>query len=532
MKQRQALAIVLAVGTLAAVVLADIRTQPEHSPGATQRIESSPAPRVLVSRGRASAELVALGTPFRLSSTSTSPAAIDELSRILGSLQSGADIIAERRSWRGRRERALVHAFAVELAGRTGLSLDGVELAPTWVSLRALESGSKLEDLWLEAGDDVHVVGRDCKSAFRLVVEHPLWRGRVLDVVHIRHGTVSRARGSSLERPILAIVVTSEAERAHALAHGIVTMSSELGFELAEENSLALFLVGENGEIRRSAAWRRLAESDCARTPPSTSEVEDVEPSTVSTVVAPREGPRRAEGRSSRSPSDMIEVRGLVGSKRVRFRLDRTEVSNREYAAFSSATASDPHRHCHPDEPAGKDHTPRYFREFRAPAFLASPARKLAPFDEATFRNLDHPVVGLDFWDVYAFARWAGKRLPTPEEWRVAACGDGRPWPFGGVWDPSRVNAGEEMNGENDGFTYTAPVRSFQSGASPQGLLHMAGNVAEWTLDPESGTYSALGGSFASNATGVSCLSARAVEPGFRSFDLGFRCAADFEGDD
>lgn len=85
----------------------------------------------------------------------------------------------------------------------------------------------------------------------------------------------------------------------------------------------------------------------------------------------------------------------------------------------------------------------------------------------------DHPVVYVDLDDARAYARWAGKRLPTEAEWQLAGQGtDGRAWPWGNEDRP------ELRNGNGEG---TSPVRAYPAGASPYGCLDMAGNVWQWT---------------------------------------------------
>jgi len=131
-------------------------------------------------------------------------------------------------------------------------------------------------------------------------------------------------------------------------------------------------------------------------------------------------------------------------------------------------------------------------------------------------------VVGVDWWDAYAFTSWAGKRLPTRGEWEAAAgAGAGRTWPWGDRWEWALANTGGEKWGEHDGHTYAAPVDSFPAGASPAGALHMAGNVAEWTREGW-----VMGGSSNSNPSGVRVDAGRLREPGYRSFDIGLRAAS------
>jgi TolB-like protein len=175
------------------------------------------------------------------------------------------------------------------------------------------------------------------------------------------------------------------------------------------------------------------------------------------------------------------------------FYIDLYEVTNRAYAYFISATA---HK------------APAHWKDGIVP-----------PGEE------EHPVMGVSFEEAARFAAWAGKRLPTEEEWELAAMGNTVcKFPWGDSHRPGASNIWSE------GLNNTVAVGSYPEDLSPFGLYDVVGNVAEWVdswLGPQKLYRTYRGGSYYVNMTDPSLFSRDGHYPNSSNKYVGFRCARD-----
>jgi serine/threonine-protein kinase len=200
-----------------------------------------------------------------------------------------------------------------------------------------------------------------------------------------------------------------------------------------------------------------------------------------------------------------------------RYYLARHPVTNRQFAQFLAATGYRP-------------------TDAEAHRFLAHWKGPRCPTDLAA-----HPVVYVSWLDARAYCRWAARRLPSEAEWEKAARGvDGNKYPWGRD-EPTtdHANFGRARGGG------TLPADACPRGASPYGLLGMAGNVFEWcedvddpsfylhgpdrnprnTIQPGDAPCVIRGGSWMYDARALRTYARSSFLPHFRVDNVGFRVA-------
>ena len=142
------------------------------------------------------------------------------------------------------------------------------------------------------------------------------------------------------------------------------------------------------------------------------------------------------------------------------FYMDKYEVTNAQYKAFVDANPE-----------WQKDHVPQ---KYHMHYYLYDWDGNNYPRGKG-----NHPVTRVGWYGAMAYARWAGKRLPTEAEWEKAARGGffGKKYPWGNIIDSSMTNYGKPWQNP------PATTAVGQYPANGYGLYDMAGNAKEWCLD-------------------------------------------------
>ena len=204
------------------------------------------------------------------------------------------------------------------------------------------------------------------------------------------------------------------------------------------------------------------------------------------------------------------------------FYIDTHEVTNEEYAKFIEFIESienDDSMFRHPKQPTDIQGLTGIGIRSHIPKCWGFPG----------YNDPKQPVVGVTFWDAYAFAKWAGKRLPTATEWEYTASGkERRIYPWGNNAEIARLFCKELSKQMNR--SYPMLVDSLTEGAVPgTQIFHLAGNVREWTApsDEESTESAVKGGSFRTLMSIITNGYYEMLELSRWDDETGFRCAMD-----
>jgi len=391
----------------------------------------------------------------------------------------------------------------------------------------------------------------------KMLAKHP--EDRYADLNEFSAAIHQLLSGNAL--PIAAHSNTAQTQRRSWLGWGLcVAALILLAVGLARSGGISLALLGRRVENTPTAKFlvpvamgtgkstsRGVPSSTSA--PTSTVTLVPVPGSVIATQVSPNDG------------MVMVLVPGgdfIAGAADKQHRaylpafwIDKTEVTNRMFAAFVKATG--------------------YVTDAEAKGFSRITGNMYSPKGEMDVQGFNWrrpagpgstylgsealPVIHVSWNDAAAYCAWAGQRLPTSSEWEKAARStDGRKYPWGNAIDncsrgnfddESKITPGQVVGLACDGYARAAaPVGSFPSGASPYGTLDMAGNVAEWVA-PDAGQGEAgmqvqasaeqttevarpvRGGSYLSSIDSLASAAEQTHYGDNSRFDLGFRCSAD-----
>lgn len=222
------------------------------------------------------------------------------------------------------------------------------------------------------------------------------------------------------------------------------------------------------------------------------------------------------------------------------FTMDSAEVSNADFKAFIDADGYNKREYW---DDAGWN--------WKVNNSISQPLY----WNDSKYNQNTQPVVGVSWYEAYAYSKWVGKRLPTEAEWEFAAKGEPSvtyPWnnmlyPWGNTSPSTTTNLSNGFfgaDGSLDAFKYTSPSGSLPAGNTASGISDLSGNVMEWASDwydygyygrtndfvnpqgPVNGSFKVVrGGSWTHSGDELRASYRESyLKPESRNLNLGFRC--------